>query len=66
MKGWFRSGETLSERVTREAHHGAEPHPTTREPYPQLNSVQQDEAIAWLKGVVKKLDERITKLEKKR
>ena len=39
---------------------------TTRiEPYPQLNSVQQDEAIALLKGVVAGLEKRVRALEKK-
>ena len=39
--------------------------PTRLEPYPQLNQVQQDEAIALLLGVVKKLDQRVAVLEKK-
>ncbi len=39
--------------------------PTRLEPYPQLLSVEQDEAIALLLGVVKKLDERVAALEQK-
>ena len=38
--------------------------PTRAEPYPQLSSVQQDEAIAWLNGVVKDLLERVERIEK--
>lgn len=38
---------------------------TRLEPYPQLNSVQQDEAIAWLKGAVDLLAKRVDQLEKK-
>ena len=36
---------------------------TRLEPYPRMLSVEQDEAIAWLKGVVAGLDKRLKALE---
>lgn len=39
--------------------------PTRLEPYPLMTSVEQDEAIALLGGVVAGLDRRVAELEKK-
>lgn len=48
---WFRDQKDESKAETR------------MEPYPQLCSVEQDEAIWWLKGRVAALDERIAEME---
>ncbi len=65
---WYRdrkSGETFSERVTRESHHGAaDPPKTTRDPYPLLDSVAKDEAIFRLKKQYELLEKRVADLEK--
>lgn len=59
--GWFRP-PAISQA---DGDDGQSEKATRMEPYPQLNSIQQDEAIYWLKGVVGRLEKRIDVLEKK-
>ena len=65
LMNWFRDRRLLPQA---DGDDGTEmPEPETRlEPYPRLMSIEQDEAIALLKGVVKLLERRIKALEEKK